>query len=226
MLYLSVCTRFDLCYTIKELARWLLKPGTAMVKAAKRALRYVKGTTRFGLVYMRVWRYDRLAGYFTKWSRDTPIVGTVDADWAGQQDTRKSTAGFMLLFNGAVIHWWSRTLKVIALSSQDAEYMALSDSSRELIYIRQLLESLGFAVKGPTELYSDNNGALALSNRPGDHQRSKHIQVRYHFVRQQVQDKVITALKVSTEDQLADVMTKALCVERHWMLCNRAAGMD
>jgi hypothetical protein len=226
MLYLSVCTRFDLCYTIKELSRWLIKPGTAMIKAAKRALRYVKGSTRFGLVYKRVWRPDRMAGYFTNWSRDTPVAGTVDADWAGQQDTRKSTAGFMLLFNGALIHWWSRTLKVIALSSQDAEYMALSDSSRELIFIRQLLESLGFEVTGPTELYSDNMGALALANKPCDHHKSKHIQVRYHFVRQQVEEKVIVTLKVGTELQLADVMTKALSSDRHWALCIRAAGMD
>jgi hypothetical protein len=226
MLYFSVCTRFDLCYTIKELARWLNKPGTAMVQAAKRALRYIKGSTKFGLVYRRFWRPDQLAGIFTRWSLDTPITGTVDADWAGQQDTRRSTAGFILLFNAAAIHWWSRTLKVIALSSQDAEYMALSDSSREIIFIRQLLESIGFRVQGPTGLYSDNNGALALANKPCDHQKSKHIQVRFHFVRQQVDEKVIEALRVDTELQLADVMTKALSAVRHWMLCRRAAGME
>jgi hypothetical protein len=226
LLYLSVCTRFDLCYTIKELSRWLIKPGTAMVKAVKRVLRYVKGSSRFGLVYKRVWRIDRVAGYYTNWCRDTPVAGTVDADWAGQQDTRKSTAGFMLLFNGALIHWWSRTLKVIALSSQDAEYMALSDSSRELIFIRQLLESLGFKVSGPTDLYSDNNGALALANKPCDHHKSKHLQVRFHFVRQQVEEQVIATQKVSTEDQLADVMTKSLAKIRHWTLCRMAAGME
>jgi hypothetical protein len=226
LLYLSVCVRFDLCYTVKELARWLNQPGSAMIKAAKRALRYVRGSTRFGLLYRRNWRVEHLAGVFTKWCRDTMIAGTVDADWAGQQDTRRSTAGFLLLFNGAVIHWWSRTLRVIALSSQDAEYMALSDSSREVIFIRQLLTAFGFGVRGSTELYSDNNGALALANRPGDHQRSKHIQVRYHFVRQQVEDEVITVLKVSTELQLADVMTKALSADRHWMLVKRAAGMS
>ena len=124
----------------------------------------------------------------------------------------------MLLFNGALIHWWSRTLKVIALSSQDADYMALSDSSRELIFIRQLLESLGFKVTGPTDLYSDNNGALALANKPCDHQKSKHIEVRFHFARQQVEENAVATQKVSTADQLAGVMTKSLAKLRHWML--------
>jgi lysophospholipid acyltransferase (LPLAT)-like uncharacterized protein len=224
LLYLSICVRFDLCYTVKELARWLNTPGAAMIKAAKRALRYVKGSTRFGLEYKRIWRPQMVAGIFTKWCRDTMVSATVDADWAGQQDTRRSTAGFMLMFNGAVIHWWSRTLKVIALSSQDAEYMALSDSSREVIFVRQLLEALGFRVSGSTDLHCDNNGAMALANKPCDHQKSKHIQVRYHFVRQQVEEGVIFVLKVSTEDQLADVMTKALNAYRHGMLCERAAG--
>jgi hypothetical protein len=223
LLYLSVCTRFDLCFTVKELARWLNNPGSAMIKAAKRALRYVQGSTKFGLVYRRKWRPDQLAGIFTKWSRANPIAGTVDADWAGQQDTRRSTAGFIMLFNGTALHWWSRTLKVIALSSQDAEYMALSDSSREVIFVRQLLESLGFNLN-PTELYSDNNGAITLASKPGDHQRSKHIQVRFHFVRQKIEEGVATVLKIHTSEQLADVMTKALCTDQHWILCNRAAG--
>jgi hypothetical protein len=103
--------------------------------------------------------------------------------------------------------------------------MALSDSSRELIFIRQLLESLGFKVTGPSDVYSDNNGALALANKPCEHQKSKHIQVRFHFVRQTIEDQVIATQKVSTEDQLADVLTKALSAIRHWMLCRRAAGM-
>jgi hypothetical protein len=130
------------------------------------------------------------------------------------------------LFNGAAIHWWSRTLKVVALSSQDAEYMALSDSSREIVFIRQLLEALGFGVRGSTDLHSDNNGALALAKRPGDHQRSKHIQVRYHFVRQLIEDGVIEGKWIGTIQQLADMMTKALSAVRHWELTRRAAGME
>ena len=102
----------------------------------------------------------------------------------------------------------------------------MSDSSREVIFIRQLLESLGFKVRGATLLHGDNSGALALANKPCDHQRSKHIQVRYHFVRQQIEEGVIEAVKVSTELNLADVMTKALASDRHWMLCKRAAGME
>jgi hypothetical protein len=197
-----------------------------MIKAAKRALRYLQGTTRFGLVYRRKWRVDRMAGIFTRWCRDNPVAGAVDADWAGQPDTRKSTAGFILLFNGTAIHWWSRTLKIIALSSQDAEYMALSDTSREVVFIRQLLQSLGFSMGNGTEIYSDNNGAITLACNPCEHQKSKHIQVRYHFVRQRVEEGEIVILKIHTmsSEQLADVMTKALGSDQHWILCKRSAG--
>ena len=93
----------------------------------------------------------------SSWSPNDPIKTYTDADWAGQVDTSKSTARMVMLFNGTAISWYSKTLKVIALSSQDAEYMALSDGSREIIFIRQLLNSLGMKLKSPTEMYGDNN---------------------------------------------------------------------
>ena len=102
--------------------------------------------------------------------------------------------------------------------------MALSDGSREVIFVRQLLDKLiGFNM-GPSELIGDNNGSLAVANNPANHQKTKHIQVRYHFVRQQIEDKVIVTIKAPTDLQLADVMTKALVSDSHWKLINLASG--
>ena len=128
----------------------------------------------------------------SSWSPNDPIKTYTDADWAGQVDTSKSTAGMVMLFNGTAISWYSKTLKVIALSSQDAEYMALSDGSREIIFIRQLLNELGMELKSPTEIYGDNNGSLAVSNNPAAHQKTKHIRIRYHFIRQEIKNGAVS----------------------------------
>jgi hypothetical protein len=196
-----------------------------MVAAAKRVLRYVKATKKNGLKYPKKWRTDRIVEHCAVWSTINPIKGFTDADWAGQPDTRKSTAGLILLFNGTAVSWWSKTLRVVALSSQDAEYMALSDGCREVVFIRQLLQLLGFRLN-TTELLGDNNGSLAISNNPGEHQKTKHIQVRYHFIRQKIQDKEVKTIKVPTELQLADLMTKALPQAPHKRLVLMAAGCE
>ncbi len=115
---------------------------------------------------------------------NNPIVSFNDADFTGQIHDRKSTSGMILLFNGTAISWWSRTIKTVACSTQDDEYMALSDTARETIIYRHLLVLLGFQLS-TTPVYGDNNnGSLALAANPGgEHQRSKHIHVRYHYVR-------------------------------------------
>jgi hypothetical protein len=225
LLYLSICVRFDIAFAVKELCRFMEKPGTTMVAAAKRVLRYLKGTSTIGLRFHRIWRSDRIVEASVKWSPNAPIKGFTDADWAGQVDTRKSTEGLILLFNGTAISWWYRTIRTVALSSQDAEYMGLSDGSREVIFIRQMLHLMNFKLDA-TELLGDNNGSLAISNNPAAHQKTKHIQVRYHFIRQKIEDKEIKTVKVSTELQLADIMTKALCWVIHKRLTLLAAGSE
>ena len=129
----------------------------------------------------------------------------------------------VLLFNGTAISWYSKTLKVIALSSQDAEYMALSDGSREIIFVRNVLTLMGFELAA-TGLHGDNNGSIAVARNPMAHQKTKHIAVRYHFVRQQVSEGTIKIVKVPTTDQLADVLTKALSTTQHRILVSRILG--
>ena len=103
--------------------------------------------------------------------------------------------------------------------------MALSDASREVIFIRNLLQGIGYKLEGPTALFGDNNGSLALANNPCD-QKSKHLEVRYFFVRQKVEQGRVAVTRVSTQDQLADVLTKALAQPQHERLCLIIMGQN
>ena len=132
----------------------------------------------------------------------------------------------ILLFNGTAISWWSRTIKTVACSTQDAEYMALSDTARETMFCRNLLCLLGFELS-TTPVYGDNNGSLALAANPGgEHQRSKHIDARYHYIRQQIEEKFIAVLKIGTEFQLADFTTKAMAPPQFMFLVLIAMGIN
>jgi hypothetical protein len=222
LLYLSIAVRPDICFAVKELCRFMVRPGTAMVKAAKRVLRYVISTPKLGLKYHGTHR-SILSGLWSC-TDNNPIVSFSDADFAGERDTRKSTMGMILLFNGTSISWWSRTIKTVACSTQDAEYMALSDTARETMFCRNLLCLLGFDLS-TTPVYGDNNGSLALAANPGgEHQRSKHIDVRYHYVRQQIEEKFLAALKIGTKYQLADFTTKAMALPGYMFLVLIAMG--
>ena len=119
--------------------------------------------------------------------------------------------------------WWSEIIRVVALSSQDAEFMALSDASREVLFLQNLLASIG-CVTPKTPLFGDNRGSIVVTNRPGGHQKTKHIDIRYFFIRQQVEDGRIEVKYVSTVDQLADVLTKALGRLQHTKLVRTLMG--
>jgi transposase InsO family protein len=224
LLYIAVAVRPDIAFAVKELCRFLVRPGTAMVKAAKRVLRYVIYTPTLGLLYHHTTR--SILGGLWQCTDNNPIVSFSDADFAGQIDDRKSTSGMILLFNGTAISWWSRTIRTVACSTQDAEYMALSDTARETMFCRNLLGLLGFTLD-TTPVFGDNNGSLALAANPGgEHQRSKHIDVRYHYIRQRVELKELVTLKVGTKHQLADFLTKALSEATFVLLVLIAMGYN
>ena len=179
-----------------------------MVGTAIRCLRYVASTPKLGLLFHRS-PQSVLGGILYSGS---PVCAFADSSFAESPDDRKSTAGMALLFNGTAVMWWSKTLKTVACSSQDAEYMALSDTSREIVFVQNLLASVGYHVDGVT-LHGDNKGSLFLAEHPGDHQKSKHIEVRYFFVRQKVEEGRLQFVK--TTQQWADVLTKALAKVLH-----------
>ena len=137
------------------------------------------------------------------------LITYADADWAADNITRKSITGNLVKLAGAPVSWVSRKQKTIALSSTEAEYMSMSDTARQLIWIKSLYHELGFKVHG-IELNIDNQGAIFIGQNQMTEHRSKHIDIRYHFVRQHVEDGKVKLVYIPTNEQAADILTKNL----------------
>ncbi|KMQ88815.1 gag-pol polyprotein [Lasius niger] len=166
LMYLAVSTRPDISYAISVLSQFNMNPGKAHWSAAKRVLRYLKGTVNYGLVYTKM---------------EVPLIGFVDADWGGNVDDRVSYTGFVFKLANAAITWEARKQKSIALSSTEAEYMALTEAAKETVYLRNLLEEMCYLKhqSEPTTVYCDNQGAQKLMRNPMYHSRTKHIDIRH-----------------------------------------------
>jgi hypothetical protein len=215
LLYLACWTRPDIAFAVSELSRFVSDPGSVHMQAAKRVLRYLKGTKDLSLKYSRPadGSLNLLWGY-------------VDSDWAGCVDTRKSTTGYVLMLNGAAIAWKSKRQNVVALSSAEAEFMAASSLVQEVMYIRRLLTNLGFPQEFATEVGEDNRTCIAWSEGSvGGSDRAKHIDLRVHFVHNAVQDKILTLHSVKSEENVADILTKALPVESFTILRKHLMGL-
>ena len=164
--------------------------------AVKRIFRYIKGTLKRGLCYTTGDNFE--------------LHGYSDADWAGDLESRKSTSGYIFRLGNCTISWRSKKQPIVALSSTEAEYVALCSASQEAIWLRNLVKNIGFPCKGPTTIHEDNQGAIALSKNPKDHPRTKHIAVKYHFIREQLQNDTIDLKYCPTGEMLADIFTKGL----------------
>jgi hypothetical protein len=138
------------------------------------------------------------------------LWGWVDADWAGETDTRRSHTGFVLMFNGGPISWKSRRQDSVALSTSEAEYMAASEGGKEVVYIRAILQDFGFAQHGPTDLFEDNLAAVTMSINPVRRKYSRHIDIRRHYVRELALAGLIKLIPLGTHDMVADALTKSL----------------
>ena len=130
------------------------------------------------------------------------IMAYSDADWAGDTLDRKSTTGFCTFVGGNVMTWRSKKQSVVAKSSAEAEYRAMSSTTSELIWLRALVEDMGFKVETPMKLFCDNKAAIHIASNPVFHERTKHIEMDCHFIREKIQGKVICTLYVRSEDQL------------------------
>src|SRR5271170_4737874 len=149
------------------------------------------------------------------------LIGFSDADWAENKDDRHSTTGFTYLMAEGAVSWVSRRQKTVALSSTEAEYMALSDASRQLAWIRNFLEEIDMEIEGPTPLCADNQGAIFLAVNPAHDRRTKHIDTRYHFVREFIEGGNATLYHVGTNQMVADILTKSLPFEKHYYFRGR-----
>ncbi|CAL9003639.1 unnamed protein product [Prunus brigantina] len=198
LMYLTA-TRPDLMYTVSLIRRYMEHPTETHLLAAKRILRYVKGTIDFGVFYKK--------------GGDGELIGYTDSDYAGDQDDRKSTSGYVFMMNSGAVSWSSKKQPVVTLSTTEAEFIAAASSTGQVVWLRRILSCLNLRQIGPTVVYCDNVSTIKLSKNPVMHGRSKHIDVRFHFLRNLVKDEVVELLQCSTQEQVADVMTKPLKLE-------------
>ena len=202
LIYLSTQTRFDITFAVQGLSRFNLRPGQAHMAAVKHVLRYLKGTKDWGITY---------GGASSEASED--LLSYTDADYGGDLESRRSTGAYIFKLYGGAFSWSSKLQNSVALSSCEAEYMAQTQASKEAIWITRLLGELdlGFGLPGaPVTIKADNQGAIALSEDPKFHSRSKHIDIQWHFVREKVKQGAVRFEYCPTADMAADGLTKAL----------------
>ncbi|KAL5861181.1 hypothetical protein ACOSQ4_002477 [Xanthoceras sorbifolium] len=193
------CTRPDILYAVGLVSRYMENPTTTHFKVAKRILRYIKGTIDFGLFYSV--------------SNDYKLVGYSDSDWGGDIDDRKSTSGFVFFMGNTAFTWMSKKQPIVTLSTCEAEYVAATSSVCHVIWLRNLLKELGLPQEEPTEICVDNKSAIALAKNPVFHDRSKHIDTRYHYIRECIAKRDVQMEYVKSKDQIADIFTKPLRFE-------------
>lgn len=211
LLYISQGSRPDITYAVHSVSRFNNEPGRPHWEAVKRILRYLKGTVDAKLM-------------FTKASRSN-IVGYCDADWARDLDERRSCTGYVFVKQGAPISWNSKRQSTVALSSAEAEYMSLSACTQEALWFRQFEMDFSSSSTGSAvNIYCDNKSAIDLSETNGYNARTKHIDIRHHFVRHSVQEDLVHVEYLPTEGMLADIFTKPLSQEKH-LFCAKGLGM-
>lgn len=201
LMYLAVLTRPDITFAINYLSQFNNCYSEYHWQCAKRILRYLKGTKHFKLCFSK----DNV--------NDCNLEGFVDSDWANDSD-RKSYTGYVFKLSGGPISWQSSKQNSTALSSTEAEYIGLCEASKEAVYLKNLLNELvGF--DKPVTIFNDNQSAHKLATNPVFHKRSKHIDVKYHFVRECVSNNVVNIKYQQTNEMVADILTKGLPRIKH-----------
>lgn len=208
LMYLGLSTRPDIMHSVSKLSQFNVNPHKEHFGAAKHLLRYLNSTKNFKLIYRKT---------------GESLTGFADADWASSSVDRKSYTGFTFIIADAAITWESRKQSSVALSSTEAEYMALSSASKEAVYLRDFIKELGFVklIEGPTELFGDNISAQQLVKNPVYHARSKHIDIRFHYIREVFEKNLINISYVPTDEMTADILTKNLNKIKHAKLSHR-----
>lgn len=201
LLYLSILTRPDISYAVCYLSQFNNSYNESHWIHAKRILKYLQSTKSFGLKYVK---------------DDLDLIGYVDADWASDSIDRKSYTGYVFKMSGSVVSHECKKQQTIALSSTEAEYIAICESSKEAIYLRNILCELQCRNDSPVLLYNDNQSAQKLTENALFHKRTKHIDVKYHFVRSVVNKGLIEVKYLKTTDMPADILTKSLSSCKHY----------
>lgn len=199
VMYLMLGTRPDLAFSIGYLSRTLDKPSKEDIIRIKRVLRYIAGTKEYGIKYTS--------------DNNLHLECNSDADFGGCLKTGRSRTGVVVKYSGAIISSMSQRQAIVATSTTEAEIVAATEATKEIIWLKRLYsELIGF--KDIPELQIDNNAAIRLAQNPEFHRRTKHIALKHFFIREKVSEKEITVKRVSTKNQLADIMMKLLQTTR------------
>ncbi|XP_073049650.1 secreted RxLR effector protein 161-like [Primulina eburnea] len=198
LMYAQVCTRPDIAYIVGVLGRYLSNPGMDHWKAAKRVMRYLKRTCDYMLTYKR--------------SNNLEIMGYSDSDFAGCQDSMRSTSGYVFLLAGGAISWRSAKQALTASSTMAAEFIACYEASNHAIWLRNFVTGLRILeeVERPLKLFCDNRSAVLYSNNNRSSTKSKHIDIKFLVVKERVQSGQILIEHIGTNSMIADPFTKGL----------------
>ena len=197
LMYAMLCTRPDICYAVGVVSRFQSNPGPEHWVAVKHILKYLRRTRDYMLVYS---------------SGDLNLLGYTDSDFQADKDSRKSTSGSVFTLGGGAVVWRSIKQSSIADSTMEAEYIAASEAAKEAVWLKNFLSGLEVVpeMDKPITLYCDNSGAVANSREPRSHKRGKHIERKYHLIREIVHRGDVTVTKIPTLENLADPFTKTL----------------
>ncbi|KAH9722805.1 hypothetical protein KPL70_006847 [Citrus sinensis] len=197
VMYAMVCSRSDIAYSVGVVSRFIGNPGKEHWNGVKWILRYLKGTSDHGILFRKVN------------GATCEVAGFVDSDFAGDIDKRRFITGFVFTMSGGAISWKASLQSVVALSTTEAQYIALTEAVKEAIWLRGLISELGFKQKTVT-ISSDSSSAIELSKNPKYNERTKHINVRLHFIREEISSGVVSVVKIPFEVNLDDMLTKPL----------------
>ncbi|GBM98011.1 Retrovirus-related Pol polyprotein from transposon TNT 1-94 [Araneus ventricosus] len=205
LMYLAICTRPDICHTVSYLSQFNENPGMPHWTAAKRVLKYLKDTKNRGLTFRPTKK---------------PLVGYADAEWASDITDRKSYSGCVLKFADGAISWESKKQHCVALSSTEAEYIALFECAKEIFYLRHFLNQLyDSAYETPSVVFSDSQASQKLVQNPIFHSRTKHIDFRCHYISEVYERGEIKINYIPTDKMAADNLTKTLTFQKHDNCC-------
>jgi hypothetical protein len=197
-LYAVTCTRPDIAFAVSQCASFNANPGPSHMAAARRILRFLKGTSADGIGFNAASEYG------------LDLIGFADSDWAGDSDTRRSTGGYVFVLAGGAVSWSSKLQRVVALSSSEAEFISIADAVAEAKYLRALLSELGCPQQGPTTIFEDNQGCIFMAKNDAFGKRTKHIDVKWQFAQEAVAEGIVSVKYMHTGEMPADCLTKPL----------------
>ena len=211
LIYLTT-TRLDMMFCVSLISRYMAKPTELHLQTAKRILRYLKGTINYGIFYKK--------------GGEKKLLAFTDSDYAGDLEDRKSTSGYVFLLSSGAVSWSSKKQPIVTLSTTEAEFVAAAACACQAVWMRRILKKFGHSQEGSTTVMCDNSSTIKLSKNPIMHGRSKHIDVRFHFLRDLTKDGEVELVYYGTQDQVTNLMTKPLKLDAFQKLKEKLGVCD